>query len=225
MNRFGIVLILASHLLVLGGCQTTSSPVSNLGNRDRITGATVGAVLGGIAGGIIGHQSDRAAEGAAIGAVVGGGVGYVVGDTVAKRREKFADEAAYLEAETLEVEKALAAQRSQNEELRQGIKRVDMAIIRLEDARERGENIRDEKVAILAALHSSIDENERLDQDYRTALAYLTEAINTSTAEDEQAIQRKLQLEVKLEELRAEYETLVEQTERLREQRELLARM
>lgn len=83
-----IVFVLLICLLI-PGCAGMSDQ-----NRTKTEGTAVGAVAGGLLGMLIGKE-----QGAAIGALAGAGVGYLVGNEVAKRKQAYASNEEFLDAE------------------------------------------------------------------------------------------------------------------------------
>lgn len=62
--------------------------------RTQSEGVAAGAILGGLLGAVLGDR-----DSAAIGAVVGAGAGYLIGGEIAKRKQQYANDEDFLDAE------------------------------------------------------------------------------------------------------------------------------
>ena len=86
LKGFSFVLMLCFVIGCAGMNDSTRTRAEGTG-----VGAAAGALLGGVLGQVIGHDQRSTLIGAALGAAVGGGAGYLVGNSVAERKEKYAN--------------------------------------------------------------------------------------------------------------------------------------
>ena len=128
------ILTIVLVALLATGCQsnptrpesrapTTGSDVNDA-DRTRAEGAVVGAVVGGLLGAAIGKDTKETL----IGATVGAGAGYLVGNEIAKRKQQYAREEDFLDAEIASAREYNAATASYNEQLSNDINRLDKRI-------------------------------------------------------------------------------------------------
>lgn len=96
--------------------------------RTRAEGAGAGALLGGGIGAIIGHQSGHAWEGALIGAAAGSLGGLAVGDHVARKKQAYKNQEAWLNACIAQAEKTNSHARSYNASLSNKIANLEQKI-------------------------------------------------------------------------------------------------
>lgn len=99
MKRF--VAVLASAVLALAGCATTSE--TDDGGNDK---AVSGAIIGGIIGGVVAHNTGKQSRQKTImGAVAGAAVGGAIGNEMDKKEAKLKQIAAERDAKDMEVER------------------------------------------------------------------------------------------------------------------------
>lgn len=85
--------------------------------RTRAEGGLAGTLLGAGVGAIIGNQSGNAGRGAIIGGIAGGLAGLAVGDQVAKKKQRYKDEEARLDAAIAQARAANNRARDYNDQL------------------------------------------------------------------------------------------------------------
>jgi len=183
-----LVTLLAGTLLV--GCQTTppqtddgggyttgssSSSSTSDTNRTRAEGAIGGAVIGGLLGLAIGGDS----KGALIGAAVGAGAGLIVGNEIAKRKQQYANEEDFLDAEIASAREYNATAVAYNDKLRQDIAQLDRDTQLLQSRYKAGLASRDELAHERQHLKNEIASAnkvyENLEKEYEIKVAILEE--------------------------------------------------
>jgi hypothetical protein len=119
-SRAAVAVLLAAQLTA-AGCrsQFATDSLDQLKCADRTNMAIGGAILGALLGGTLallagGDDVRNALIGAAIGASAGAITGDMLGKAAAERRQEFADDAAYLDAETARVQEAVQVQSELN---------------------------------------------------------------------------------------------------------------
>lgn len=137
-NYLKTVSILIVFLFLFTACATTNQQGSAKGggggstsdqNRTRAEGAVIGALLGTALGVALG--GDSKAQGALIGAAIGAGTGYLVGNEVAKRKRKYANEEAFLNAEIKSAREFNDTAQEYNKTLRHQVALLDSASMQL----------------------------------------------------------------------------------------------
>lgn len=159
-------IVIASLLLV--ACETNPSR-SDDATQTRAGGAATGAVIGGLLGlALGGHDKGRAAL---IGAALGAGAGYLVGDEVAKRKQRYAREEDFLEAEIASAREYNRTASKYNRKLRGDIARLDRQARRLEARYRSGKSSRQELVqerdAVQKQIASSKKVYDNLEKEYK----------------------------------------------------------
>jgi chromosome segregation ATPase len=212
--------------LLLAGC------VSNPAVDEPTAGTTVqsdsqrtkteAAVLGGLLGGLIGLATGDE-KGAAIGAVLGAGAGYVIGSEVAKRKEKYASDEEFLDAEIARTAEFNETARAQHGRLRKEIAALDRETLELQAQYRQGNATRaqlsEKKRDLDARLAKNREFEGVLEKEYELNAEILA-AERQSRPQDDPYLSR---LEKENDELRMQIEQLREGSNQLAEINERLS--
>jgi hypothetical protein len=178
------ITLLAALLTV--GCQSNPSQSDDGGydssggtgssqddaSRTRTEAAIFGAVIGGLIGGAIGDDG----TGVAIGAALGAGAGYLIGDEVAKRKQKYAREEDFLDAEIASARQYNATTAQYNEKMRGEIAQLDKRTRLLESRYKAGLASRNElesergNVRKQIASAKKVQDNVKKEYDIKVAV-------------------------------------------------------
>jgi len=175
--------------ILLAGCQTNPTQTDDSGgyttgssststsdtNRTRAEGAIGGAVIGGLLGLAIGGDS----KGALIGAAVGAGAGLIVGNEIAKRKQQYASEEDFLDAEIASAREYNATAVAYNNKLRRNIAQLDRDTQLLTSRYRAGLASRDDLVNERDNLKGEIASAKKvygnLEKEYEIKVAILEE--------------------------------------------------
>lgn len=185
--------------------------------RTKTEGAVFGAILGGLLGMAAGDKKD-----AAIGAVIGAGVGYVVGNEIAKRKEVYATNEEFLDAEIARTAEFNQTARAHHERLRQEIVALDVETDKLRAQYKSGQANRQQMLAKQQQLKEKMDKNSELEsvlqKEYEINSEVLSEERKTRKTEDPYLIaleKENSDLKAQIEALRNDSTQLAEISERL----------
>ncbi len=223
------VSLLTILVLLFAGCASTNQQggtkgEDNKSSSDQKRTRTEGAMLGGILGGVIGLAAggSNKAVGALIGAAVGAGAGYLVGNEIAKRKQKYASEEEFLDAEIENTEEFNRTAREYNETLRAQIEELDKTSTEIMSQYKAGLTSRDELESKRAEVRRELTRSEefynQLKKEYDIKLAICEEQKKKRGQDDEYLA--KIEAEImalrnNLEELSAESKQLASLDERL----------
>ena len=158
-----------------GGGYTTGSSSTSDTNRTRAEGAIGGAVIGGLLGLAIGGDS----KGALIGAALGTGVGLIVGNEIAKRKQQYASEEDFLDAEIASAKEYNATAVAYNNKLRRDIAQLDRDTQRLQSRYKAGlasrDDLANERDSVKNQIASAKKVYENLEKEYEIKVAILEE--------------------------------------------------
>jgi hypothetical protein len=179
--------IAAVAALLTVGCQSnpnrsddgeyggSSASTQDDASRTRTEGAVFGAVLGGLLGAAIGDN----AKGAAIGAAIGAGAGYLIGNEIAERKQKYAREEDFLDAEIASAREYNATTARYNEKMRGEIAQLDERTRLLESRYRAGlatrNELNDERLKVKKQIASAKKVQESVQKEYEIKLAVLDE--------------------------------------------------
>ncbi len=177
------ITLLAALLTV--GCQSNPSQSDDSGysstssseedaSRTRTEGAVFGAVIGGLLGAAIGDS-----EGALIGAAVGAGAGYLIGDEIAERKQNYAREEDFLDAEIASARQYNAATAKYNNKMRGEIAQLDKRTRLLESRYKAGlasrNELERERGNVQQQIASANKVHENVKKEYEIKVAVLQE--------------------------------------------------
>lgn len=177
-----LVIAMAISTLLIMGCQTNpSKPDESAAAKDadqtRVEGTVVGALLGGLLGSAVGGE--QRGQAALIGAVLGGGAGYLVGNEIAKRKQGYATEEDFLDAEIASAQQQNATAAQYNEQLRIEIAELDHRTQLLESRYRSGlaqaSELQDERARVQRQIASSSRLYDDLKQEHEVKVAILSE--------------------------------------------------
>lgn len=158
-----------------GSGYETSGGSSSDATRTKTEGAMAGALIGGLLGYAIGGDS----KGALIGAAVGGGAGFLVGNEIAKRKQQYASEEDFLDAEIVSAQEYNATTLAYNDKLRGEIAQLERDTKLLESRYRAGLAGRDEVIRerekVQQELASANQVYENLEKEYEIKTAILQE--------------------------------------------------
>jgi hypothetical protein len=203
-----------------GNTQATSAGSSSDQKRTRVEGAGIGALVGGVLGYALGGKNK--AKGALIGAALGAGAGYLVGNEVAKRKQKYASEEEFLDAEIQNATEFNRVARDYNERLRVQIAELDEASMALKSKYKAGaasqQDLENKRAEVQTELARSEKFYDQLKKEYDIKMAVYQEQQKKRPQDD--AYLAKLEKEVlelknNLEQLSAESKQLASIDERL----------
>lgn len=168
MKTTRTLLLMLLICALLPGCAGMSDQ-----SRTKAEGTTIGAVAGGLLGLMIGGE-----EGAAIGALAGAGVGFLVGNEVAKRKQAYANNEDFLNAEIASTQEFNATTLAYNRKLSKDIKALEKESKSLRAKYDKGKVKKSSLVAKSEALQKRIDENAKLEDTLSKELAVQTEILS-----------------------------------------------
>jgi hypothetical protein len=173
----GIVIIVLV-LALLPGCATMSDQ-----NRTKAEGTGVGAVVGGLLGYAIGGG-----RGAAIGAALGAGAGFLVGNEIAKRKQAYANNEDFLDAEISNTKEYNKTALAYNAKLSKDVAALDKESKALRAKYDKGQVDKKALAAKSDALQKKIDDSKKLEDNLAKELevqtAILAEEKKSRPADD-----------------------------------------
>lgn len=173
----GIVIIVLV-LALLPGCATMSDQ-----NRTKAEGTGVGAVVGGLLGYAIGGG-----RGAAIGAALGAGAGFLVGNEIAKRKQAYANNEDFLDAEISNTQEYNKTALAYNAKLSKDVAALDKESKALRAKYDKGQVDKKALAAKSDALQKKIDDSKKLEDNLAKELevqtAILAEEKKSRPADD-----------------------------------------
>jgi len=190
--------------LLVSGCATSDQ------TRTKAEGAGIGAAIGGLAGYLIGDE-----KGALIGAAAGAGVGFLAGREIAKRKAEYASREDFLDAEitrTAEYNETIRAYNQQNEMELAALEKEAEA---LREAYETGAEQKSSLLAKQADIKERLAQHKELEEDLVAELEVQTEIIEQEGADAPEDDPYIAKLEKEVQELRANIQTLQEDSAQL----------
>jgi gas vesicle protein len=169
-------------VFLFGSCATTSQQGTDNGSsedqkRTKAEGAAVGALVGGVLGYALGGGSR--VVGTLVGAAVGAGAGYVLGNEIAKRKQKYASEEAFLDAEIQSTQQFNQTARDYNNTLRAQIADLDRTTMALRTRYNVGsatqQDLKKKRAEIKQKLSQSEEFYQQLKQEYDIKVAIYDE--------------------------------------------------
>jgi uncharacterized protein YcfJ len=114
--------IAAAISMCLSGCANIKNDTTRTKTEATIAGSALGALVGGLALGLAsGGNRNAIARGVALGAVAGGAAGYAYGSKVARRKQEYASNEAYMSDCVAEARQAHRASEGYNARTRKTI--------------------------------------------------------------------------------------------------------
>ncbi|WP_029134329.1 glycine zipper domain-containing protein [Sedimenticola selenatireducens] len=198
---------------------TESSTASSQSDSQRTK--TEGAVFGALLGGLIGLAAGDE-KGAVIGAAVGAGAGYLIGNEIAKRKEAYATNEDFLDAETARTAEFNQTAKAQHQRLRTEIAALDTETAALRKQYKSGKANRDQLLAKQKQLNEKIAKNQEfestLQKEYEINSEILAEERKTRPASDPYLAKLEKEnndLKAQIEQLRDDSTQLAQINERL----------
>jgi len=149
-----------------GPLQTGTAPASSSDSSDATRTRTEGALMGALVGGLLGYAAGDT-RGALIGAAVGTGVGYFVGNEIAKRKQQYATEEDFLDAEVATAREFNQTATAYNAQLRDEIVELESSSGLLESRYRAGLASKSEVEAERQMLKTQIADSDRVFQDLK----------------------------------------------------------
>ncbi len=109
----------ATLLVALSGCTNIKDDSQRTQAEGAVAGAATGAAVGAGTGALLKKNKEGALAGAATGAVVGGAAGAAVGDSVAKKKEGYAQKESALDSQLAGLNQQIEGRRAYNAKLRE----------------------------------------------------------------------------------------------------------
>lgn len=207
----GIVIIVLV-LALLPGCATMSDQT-----RTKAEGTGVGAVVGGLLGYAIGGG-----RGAAIGAALGAGAGFLVGNEIAKRKQAYANNEDFLDAEISNTQEYNKTAIAYNAKLSKDVAALDKESKALRAKYDKGQVDKKALAAKSDALQKKIDDSKKLEDNLAKELevqtAILAEEKKSRPADDKYIVRLEKEvaaLQKNLDKLRAGSSQLAQIDQRL----------
>lgn len=207
----GIVIIVLV-LALLPGCATMSDQT-----RTKAEGTGVGAVVGGLLGYAIGGG-----RGAAIGAALGAGAGFLVGNEIAKRKQAYANNEDFLDAEISNTQEYNKTALAYNAKLSKDVAALDKESKALRAKYDKGQVDKKALAAKSDALQKKIDDSKKLEDNLAKELevqtAILAEEKKSRPADDKYIVRLEKEvaaLQKNLDKLRAGSSQLAQIDQRL----------
>jgi hypothetical protein len=180
MNKFVKALVVALVILsLLPGCATMSDQT-----RTKAEGTGVGAVVGGLIGYAVGGG-----RGAAIGAAVGAGAGFLVGNEIAKRKQAYANNEDFLDAEIANTQEYNKTATAYNAKLSQDVAQLEKESSALRAKYDKGQVDKKALAAKSESLQKKIDDSKKLEdtlsKELEVQTAILEEEKKTRPADDQ----------------------------------------
>lgn len=168
--------ILGGTCIALVGCASLDEMSDK--ERTQSEGTAAGAIIGGLLGAAFGDR-----DSALIGAAVGAGAGYLLGGELAKRKQQYANDEAFLDAEIQRTARLNDEAREYHLQTRRDISNLDRQAKTLRSQYERGEitakRLKKERKALaervsehdqqLAALNKEHQLNVKILEQERTS--------------------------------------------------------
>lgn len=220
--------ILATVFLFISGCATTNqqgisqekSATSSDQKRTRAEGAGVGALIGGVLGYALGGKDKT--KGTVIGAMLGAGAGYLVGNEVAKRKQKYASEEEFLDAEIQNAAEFNRTAREYNKSLRVQIAELDKTSMELKAQYKAGiaskQDLENKRTEVQSKLTKSEKFYKQLQKEYDIKMAIYQEQREERPQDDAYLVKLEkeiIELRKNLDQLNKESKQLASIDERL----------
>jgi uncharacterized protein YcfJ len=152
--------------------------------RTRAEGTAAGALLGGLIGGILGGD----AGGAFIGAAIGGATGFLIGNEIAKRKQQYASEEAFLDSEIKIAKEFNNTATQYNQQLKQQIAELDnisrVLLARYEAGEASIEDLKAKRAEIEDKIKATIKVSKELQKEYDVKVAVYKEQKNKRDSND-----------------------------------------
>lgn len=208
---------------LLAGC-VTNQPMNDSGGStqsDASRTKTEGAIFGGILGGLVGLAAGDA-KGAAIGAAVGAGVGYLVGNEVAKRKQAYATNEEFLDAEIARTAEFTQTASAYNQRLRSEIAALDREADSLRSRYRSGSASKSQLLAKKRQLSDKLAKSQEfestLQKEYEINSEVLAQERKSRNGRDPYLTRLEKEnrdLKVQIDRLRTDSEQLAQINERL----------
>ncbi|MCW8906138.1 MAG: glycine zipper domain-containing protein [Sedimenticola sp.] len=220
-----IVPLVLSGILVTG-CVTNSpkSDSASGGNNQSDTDRTKteGAVFGAVLGGLLGLAAGGDKEDLALGAALGAGVGYLVGNEVAKRKQAYATNEEFLDAEIARTAEFNKTAKAYNERLQAEIVALDKETDSLRAMYQSGQATRNQLLAKKKEMDERIAKNQEfestLQKEYEINTEVLAQESKSRKPDDPyitQLVKENSDLKAQIERLRKDSEQMAQINERL----------
>lgn len=179
----------------LSGCATSPSgengSTSTDTQRTEQEGALFGAVVGGLLGAALGD--DNRGQAALIGALIGAGVGYAVANEVAERKEQYATEEDFLDAEVSSAQDLNFTAGQLNANLQQDIDRLEVQTLALRTEYDAGRvaqsRLQSEREAVKSKIASTDSVLDDLSKEHEIKVAIYEEQLQKRGVDDVQVEQ------------------------------------
>ncbi len=214
MSRASSKVVLAVGLAVaLTGCETMETMSDQ--DRTKAEGAGVGALVGAA----VGYAVSGDAKGAAIGAAIGGAAGFAVGNEVAKRKQQYANDEDFLEAEIARTEGLNDDAREYHRKTKEEIAQLDKEVEKLRASYKKGKASAKELNRKQKDLEQRIakidDKREALKKEYQINQEVLKEGSKGNDRYLAKLEKENAVLKEQIEKLRSDGEQLAQINERL----------
>ena len=209
INRTRNLLIFSPLLFGLSGCATNM----NDGTRTTLEGAAVGAALGAISCAFLKNKALCATIATGT-AVIGGGVGY----HIAQRKQQYASEEAFLDAEIQRTQEFNQLAVQQNQQSQQQLVSLEQELDKLSLKRKNSQSTKLALAKKRSRISSLIDKNNKVLKNLRDEYAVKSAYIQQNRQQMASGNQR-------IQSLNTETEILSRNIQQLQDSNEQLARM
>lgn len=211
---------------LLAGC-VTNQPMNDSGSggstqSDASRTKSEGAMFGAVLGGLLGLAAGDDGKDVAIGAALGAGVGYLVGNEVAQRKQAYATNEEFLDAEISRTAEFNQTARAYNQRLQAEIVALDKETNTLRAEYRSGKATRSQLLAKKKDLGQRIAKNQEfestLQKEYEINTEVLAQERQTRKANDPYITKLEKEnrdLKVQIDQLRSDSEQLAQINERL----------
>lgn len=212
---------------MLTGC-VTNPPRNDTDNSSASTQSdsqrtkTEGTVFGALVGGLIGLAAGDE-EGAVIGAAVGAGAGYLIGNEIAKRKEAYASNEEFLDAETARTAEFNKTARAQHQRLRAEIAALDSETAALRKQYQSGKANRDQLLAKKQQVSEKLAKNQEFESTLQKEYEINSEILAEERKKREASDPYLARLEKENSDLKAQIEALREDSTQLAQINERLS--
>ena len=208
---------------LFGGCVSNQpmNDAADSGQSDADRTKTEGAVFGAVLGGLIGLATgDR--KGAVIGAALGAGAGYLVGNEIAQRKQAYATDEAFLDAEIARTAEFNETARAYNQRLHKEIAEIEKESTALRARYDSGKSNRQQLLAKQDELEQKLAKSREfqstLQQEFDINSEVLAQERRSRQQSDPYLVRLEREnrdLKAQIDQLRLESEQLAQINERL----------
>jgi hypothetical protein len=190
--RAGRKLLSLTLILALGACTTTKNDSARTRREGATAGAVGGALLGAGAGALLGGKNKKNAmlAGAAAGALVGAAAGTAYGDSVAKKKEGYAQTEDALGAQLRSAQRELSNRHIFNEGVKNEIARHQQRLASLQ-APDHATGRAVEEFELRSTLANRIGELDREARSWQATIDAHKEALRQARSDPRAATLRK----------------------------------